>query len=211
MSDKNNYLKTNSSVLQGKASCTASNSDELGGMYTRLHIALKKYASRYFRKPQEIEDVVQEAFVKVLEAQNNRKIKINDAYLYRTTRSLALNTIRNNKNRKTDTVGDLLSEMALLESISLEDEFESRERFQLFCSAVRQLPTKCQRVFILRKVYGLSLKEIAKRMEISVKTVEVHMTKAIVRCARYMDAKDSQQGMKVNDIKQSGGSRQAKF
>ena len=184
-----------------------SSNNDMTGMYTRLQGALKRYASRYFRKPQEIEDIVQEAFVRVLEAQNKRKIQVDDAYMYRTTRNLALNTLQKSENRLTDTVGDLLSETVLLESISLEDEFESRERFLLFCSAVRQLPKKCQRVFILRKVYGLSLKEIAERMEISVNTVEVHMTKAIVRCTDYMDAEDNQQNTKVNDIKQGGGSR----
>jgi RNA polymerase sigma-70 factor (ECF subfamily) len=185
----------------------SSGSNDLTSLYERLNTALKRYASRYFRRPQEIEDIVQEAFVRVLEAQNSRKIQVDDAYMYRTTRNLALNTLKKSETRLTDTVGDLLSETVLLESISLEDEFESRERFQLFCSAVRQLPRKCQRVFILRKVYGLSLKEIAERMDISVKTVEVHMTKAIVRCTDYMDAEDNQHKAQVEDIKQSGVSR----
>jgi len=203
MSNNKVYLKAKTSVAQDEEIFMASNSDELGGMYTRLYGALKRYASRYFRKPHEIEDVVQEAFVKVLEAQNNRKMQVNDAYLYRTTRNLALNIIQKSENRLTDTLGDLLPKTALLETTSLEDEFESQERFQLFCRAVRKLPRKCQRVFILRKIYGLSLKEIAERLDISIKTVEAHLTKAIVFCTDYMDSEESQGVAKNHELKSS--------
>ncbi len=150
-----------------------------------------RYAWRYFKQPQEIEDVVQEAFVKVLEARSRRKIQVSDAYLYRTTRNLALNILDRNEYKLTDTVGDSLPESVLLESASLEEEFESRQRFELFCRSVRQLPRKCQRVFILRRVYGLSHREIAERMGISVKTVEIHVAKALVRCTDYMDAEEN--------------------
>ncbi len=161
---------------------------DMESLYRRLRSSLMRYSSRYFKRPQEIEDVVQEAFVRVIEAQTNRKIQVTDSYLYRTTRNLALNTLDKSENKLTDTVGDLLSQSVLLESASLEEQFESRQRFELFCRAVRQLPVKCQRVFILRRVYGLSQKEIAERMGISVKTVEVHLTKAIVRCTDYMES-----------------------
>ena len=65
-------------------------------------------------------------------------------------------------------------------------------RFQLFCRAVRQLPIKCQRVYILRRVYGYTQIEIAEQMGISIKTVEAHLTKAIVRCTDYMDEQEDE-------------------
>lgn len=201
---KDEHFEERCTTQQTENRTEPNRSTDISSLYVRLSTSLKRYASRYFRRPQEIEDIVQEAFVRVLEAQNKRKIQVDDGYLYRTTRNLALNTLQKSENRLTDTIGDLLPETVLLESLSLEDEFESRERFQLFCSAVRQLPRKCQRVFILRKVYGLSLKEIAERMDISVKTVEVHMTKAIVRCTDYMDAEDNHCKADVKEIKQGG-------
>ena len=54
---------------------------------------------------------------------------------------------------------------------SLERQFESRERFLMFCRAVRELPLQCRRAFILKKVYGLSQKEIADYLGISESTV----------------------------------------
>ena len=52
--------------------------------------------------------------------------------------------------------------------------------------AVRRLPVQGRRVYILRRVYGYSQKETADYLGITVKTVEAHQAKAMVRCADYM-------------------------
>ena len=160
---------------------------DMAGLYHEVRSSLMHFAARYFRRPQEIEDVVQEAFVKVIEAQRSRTIHAPKSYLYRTTRNLALKQLDKSAHKLTDTMGELLPDTPLLHSRTLEEDFESSEKFELFCRAVRQLPVKCQRVYILRKVYGYSQQEIAQHMDISIKTVEAHLTKAIVRCTDYMD------------------------
>lgn len=167
------------------------NKFDFSASYRRLRTSLSGYASRYFRRHQEIEDVVQEAFLKVLEAEKHRNIKVTDAYIYRTVHNLALKTLDRCDYKLTDTIGDEPPQSVLLETASMEDQYEAQERFGHFCRAVRQLPVKCQRVFILRRIYGLSPAEIAERMGISVKTVEVHLTKAIVRCTDYMKEQES--------------------
>lgn len=163
---------------------------EITRVYVELRTSLMRFAYRYFKTPQEIEDVVQEAFVKVIEAQKTRDITHHKAYMYQTVRNLSLNRLDKSDYRLTDTIGDIVPESVLLETATMEDQFESRQRFELFCRAVRQLPIKCQRVYILRRVYGYSQKDIAKQMGISIKTVEAHLTKAIVRCTDYMDEQE---------------------
>ena len=178
---------------------------DFNGAYSRLRRSLARYASRYFRRHQDIEDVVQEAFLKVLEAEQQRNIQVTDAYIYRTVHNLALKTIDKRDYKFTDTVGDDVPQSVLLETPSLEDQYESQERFGQFCRAVRQLPVKCQRVFILRRIYGLSPDEIAERMGISVKTVEAHLTKAIVRCTDYMKEQEMDSALKAKARKAGQG------
>lgn len=55
------------------------------------------------------------------------------------------------------------------------------------CEAVARLPPKCRRVYLMRKVHGMSHKEIAQHMGITTTTVERHITKGIRDCARYME------------------------
>lgn len=59
----------------------------------------------------------------------------------------------------------------------------------LFTHAVAQLPPKCQQVFILRKVEGLSMKDIAIRMDISVSAVEKHVATGLIKCCDFFRAK----------------------
>ena len=166
------------------------NHKTMAAAYTRLRGSLMRYTSRYFRKPHEIEDVVQEAFVKVLEAQGNRTIQSIDAYLFRTARNVALNKLSKHEHKLTEALGELMTESDLgLLSPTLEQEFESRQRFELFCESLVALPERCQQAFVLRRVYGFSQAEIAERMDISVNTVEMHLAKGVVRCERYMRKK----------------------
>jgi RNA polymerase sigma factor (sigma-70 family) len=184
-------------------------SSEMTRIYMEMRTSLMRFAYRYFKTPQEIEDVVQEAFVKVIEAKQTREVQHPKAYMYQTVKNLALNRIAKSDYRLTDTIGEGIGE-AGIESVlqgtpTMEEQFESRQRFELFCRAVRQLPIKCQRVYILRRVYGYSQKEIAEQMGISLKTVEAHLTKAIVRCTDYMDSEGEQTNQQHNTGQQRHG------
>ena len=174
----------------------SSRSSERGGgditdVYARMCAELRRFAYRYLKTPHDVEDVVQEAFVRVLEAQRSHTVKHIPSYVYQTIKNLSLNELAKCGNRLTDTVGDQMPKSVLLETATIEEDFEARQKFELFCRAVRQLPTKCQRAYILRKVYGFSHQEIAQRMGVSVKTVEAHLTKAIVRCTDFMNFEET--------------------
>jgi RNA polymerase sigma-70 factor (family 1) len=164
---------------------------DLANLYTELRTGLMGFASRYFSRHQEIEDVVQDAFVKVIEAQQQRTVHSPQSYLYRTTRNLALNELDKISYKLTDTIGDLMPDSVFVQTPTMEEQFESRQRLELFCRAVQQLPAKCRQVYILRRIYGLSHKEIAERMDIGLKTVETHLTKAIMRSSDYMKAEEA--------------------
>lgn len=185
---------------------------DMVAIYMDLRASLMRFASKYFRRPQDIEDVVQEAFVKVIEAQHERDIREPRSYLFKTTRNLALSELDRGHNRLTDTIGGILPELELLQTPTMEQQFESRQRFEVFCRAVRRLPTQGQRVYILRRVYGYTLKETAEYLSITVKTVEAHQAKAMVRCADYM-AEEELAGGKQGDShlaqqQRKGGARE---
>ena len=101
--------------------------------------------------------------------------------------NLALNHVTRADQKLTDTVGDFSTSEVYLPTETLETQIESNERFQTLCRAVRTLPLQCRRVFILKKVYGMSQKEIAKYLDISQSTVEKHVAKGLSRCHEYMD------------------------
>lgn len=166
-------------------------SDEMRNLYADGRGPLVRYISRYFRRSQEAEDVVQEAFVKVIEAQRDREIRAPKAYLYQTARNLALAELNKKSYRLTDVMGEILPESDLLLSASMENQFEDRENFEIFCRAVRSLPVKCRRAFVLCRIYGFSQKEVAAHMGVTLKAVEGHLTRATRRCIEYVEAEQS--------------------
>jgi RNA polymerase sigma-70 factor (ECF subfamily) len=110
--------------------------------------------------------------------------------MWKTAKNLALNHIENANIKLTTNVADFsdpdVSLPTELVEAELELQFESRERFLVFCRAVQRLPLQCRRVFILKKVYGLSQKEVAARLKISESTVEKQAAKGLLVCADFM-------------------------
>lgn len=161
---------------------------DLGEVYRESRQGLVRYVSQFFRRAQEAEDVVQEAFVKVIEAQRKREIAAPKAYLYQTARNTALAELGKKSAKLTDALEDVLPESDLFLTRSMEEQFEAKENFEVFCRAVRSLPVKCRRVYVLCRVYGFSQKEVAEHMGIGLKGVEGHLARATRRCIEFIDA-----------------------
>lgn len=141
--------------------------------------------------PKDVEDIVQEAYVKACEVKDPGAIRRPRSFLVKTAKNLALNYLKRAEYRRASSV-DNEQLAALLDHSDDSDETYHRvaaqEEFAQFCDAVRTLPVQCRRAVILKKVYGFSLKEIAITMDISQSTVEKHIIMGIKKCTRYMQA-----------------------
>lgn len=151
--------------------------------------SLMRFIGRFVRQPQDIEDIVQETFLKTYASEINTQIQSPKAFLFRTARNLTLKHLARASYRLTDYLEDFEPSEVLTEECSAENRAEIEEQFTAFCQAVRLLPVQCRRAFILRKVYGLTYKEIAEHLDISVNTVEKHLAAGIVKCSDYMKSK----------------------
>ncbi|MET0987628.1 MAG: RNA polymerase sigma factor [Steroidobacteraceae bacterium] len=137
-----------------------------------LHARLKRYLAKILRRREDVEDIAQESFLKVLEAGAKGEIRFRQAYLYRTARNLAFNHLARKSNQLSMPIEDLLAPPVLADRASVEDGVMAQKRFELFCWVVAELPEQCRRVLVLRKVYGFSQLEVAQQLDISVSTVE---------------------------------------
>jgi RNA polymerase sigma-70 factor (ECF subfamily) len=81
----------------------------------------------------------------------------------------------------------------------------SNDEFANFCQAVRLLPIQCRKVFVLKKVYGFSQKEIAKQLTLSESTVEKHIALGIKRCTLFMRKNIMSTPKTQHPTKQKGG------
>ena len=134
----------------------------------------------------DVDDILQETFVRAYVAAKTTQIRHPRAFLLTTARNVAMNQLLSADSRRTRSIEDCSSSAVFRGSDNVELEHESKERFLGFCQAVRALPVQCRRVFVLKKVYGLSQQEIAERLGISESTVEKHVAKGLLLCVRSM-------------------------
>lgn len=151
-----------------------------------------KYRSKLMRavsaivSPDDIEDIVQEAYIKSYEAELNQEIEFQRSYMLRTVRNLALNYVTSAAQQLNDAVEDMDTLPYDLIGYSLDNDVESKERFVHFCRATETLSVDVKRVFLLKKVYGMKQKDIAELLELSESTVEKHVAKGLLMCSRYL-------------------------
>lgn len=150
---------------------------------------LKRFVSRIVQ-PDDVEDIVQETFIKSYEADLKQDIQFTRSYMLKTAKHLALNHIARWDNKFNESLEQNSELPMLLKSMQLEDEYTSKERFLLFCRATEQLSASIRKCFILKKVYGMSQKEIAENMQLSQSTVEKHIAKGLLQTLLYMREHD---------------------
>ena len=137
-------------------------------------------------KRDDIEDIVQETFVKTFEAELKQEIKYERTYMLKTARNLALNHVARASEKLNDSFDEDVALPAEFSSNNLEKQVESKERFLNFCRATDTLSVEVKRVFLLKKVYGLSQKEIASYLGLSESTIEKHVAKGLHQCSIYL-------------------------
>jgi len=159
------------------------------GAYTQHVSALKRYVMRILHAENDVEDVVQEAFMRAYKSEMHNDIQQPKSYLFRIAKHVALNQVRQKVNRPTDYLEDFEPDSVLVSDWTLEDEVLAQERLGIHCAAVATLPPRRRKVYLMRKVYGMSYKTIASSLGITVSTVEAHLVKAFRQCQTQVKSK----------------------
>jgi RNA polymerase sigma factor (sigma-70 family) len=165
-----------------------SNNENITSVFVALRTTLARAVSRIV-PPKEVEDIVQETYVRVCQVEKQEEINFPRSFMLRTARNLALDYIKRAETRLTVSMEDDLDEEISALSSRSDDTFDrvaANQEFGFFCEAVRQLPVQCRKAFVLKKVYGYSQKEIALNLNISENTVEKHIAAGIKRCSYFM-------------------------
>jgi RNA polymerase sigma-70 factor (ECF subfamily) len=149
---------------------------------------LKQYLMRFFISRQDVEDAVQETFIRAYKAEESQEIRSPKSFLFKVAKNLALSELARKSNQLTTCLGDLQSLDVIDNRLPVEDIVEIHQRLEAFCKIAESLSPQCQRVVVMRKVYGFSHKEISKRLNISVKTVENHLTRGLQLCAQRQES-----------------------
>lgn len=155
-------------------------------VFREYYVPLCAYALRYAERKEIAEEIVSEVFFKLLE--NRKNLQINTSikgYLFKAVCNSSLNYLRDRKKEKS--IENTLDEDFFKNSLFFSTTDELNEKSFLMEDinekieeAVAQLPGQQQKAFRLKRFEGKKNREVAELMGISIKTVEMHLSKAMI-------------------------------
>jgi RNA polymerase sigma-70 factor (ECF subfamily) len=133
----------------------------------------------------DIDDIIQEAYIRILRAHDGGELRSPKAFLFTTARNMALDHFRHRQvvGEKSIVDYDVLS--VLDEGDAIPEIVAHNQELNFLTEAIQSLPDRCRQVFTLRKIYGMPQNEIADQLGISPRTVSAQLTIGLQKCTAY--------------------------
>ena len=101
------------------------------------NILMKKFLTRFLYRRQDIEDVVQEAYLRAYKAEKEAVIDQPKAFLFRVARNIALNELKSKSHHITDYIEECDTQVLNHVTPTLEDELQAQQHLGLYCEAIK--------------------------------------------------------------------------
>ncbi len=147
--------------------------------FRKYNIRLCSFANKFLDDPEEAQEVVQDMFVKIwtdreeIDPENSLK-----SYVYKIVQNLSINRLR---RKKVESKYTEIYRLVYIDNheFSAHESLLARELEAHIIHSIKKLPSECRKIFELSRSEGLKYREIAETLNISVKTVETQMSKAL--------------------------------
>lgn len=154
-------------------------------LFTIFYKSLCSYAFGMIKDRDQAEEIVQDILFKIWQSRSDLKLDLTiRAYLYRSVYNRCLNYFRHEKVKQEYQSYNIALNQNSYESAS--SRLTYNELSAKINEGIDTLPPACRKVFRLSRMEGLSYKEIAGILEISVKTVENQMGKALKMMRKHL-------------------------
>ena len=147
---------------------------------------LRAWLQSRFTAGVEIDDVVQEAFLRVIRAHERGQLDSPKAFLFATARNLALDRLRHGRVARASPLVNDDGWDVLYDADDVTETVARNQELELLTEAIQSLPDRCRQVFTLRKVYGMSQADIGRKLGISEHTVSAQLSIGVQKCTQFM-------------------------
>ena len=142
--------------------------------------ALRAWLGRRRLNGLEVDDIIQETYTRLIMAESVQHVLDAKSYAFQTAGSVVIDHLRRMKVVSIASLPDLDNLEVVSDDPSPERQTMDRDELHRLALAISSLPAKMREVFTLRRVYGLSQREVAAKMGISESTVEKHMSRGFL-------------------------------
>lgn len=149
-------------------------------LFHSIYIQLYFHCRKYIYDPEIAKDLLQNVFLRFWEKREEIDIHTSlNAYLHRSVQNECLNHLRTLKTTNIMEKDDPDKKNEIAEDTNPYSELSMQEIEQITEDTIEQLPDQCKLIFRLSRIDGLKNQEIADRLEISVRTVETQIYRAL--------------------------------
>jgi len=148
--------------------------------------SLRAYLRGAFPSVADVDDVVQESYLRVWKTHAAHPIRSAKAFLFTVAKRVALNVVRKKGNAPFVSLGDSAALRVIQDRPDAADTLCEQEKIDLLADAVMTLPSRCREIIILHKLQGLPQKEVAARLGVAERTVESQTRIGVKRCLAFL-------------------------
>jgi RNA polymerase sigma factor (sigma-70 family) len=151
----------------------------LDALYRKYNSALRKFLVRRHVRRDDVADIVQETYCRVLKSGDVEAIEHPKAFLFQVANNVVRNAAKHRRSGVEDDAVDTESVEADDERPSPYRRLKAEQELAIVRAALEELAPKCREVFVLNRFENLSYSEIAAELDLSVSMIEKYVSQAL--------------------------------
>lgn len=165
-------------------------SSDLMSVLEQQRSSLRTFLRKRLRNEEDVSDALQETSIRLFNYQAHSEVESPAALIYRVADCVAVDFLRRAQSRKANAHCQIDDLPLVSQEPSPEQLASATQDLGQLIEALERLSQKCQDVFLLSRMEGLSYSEIAGRCGISVKMVEKYMSRALAELRAEVGDRD---------------------
>jgi len=151
---------------------------------------LRAWLRSQFPAGTDLDDIIQDAYIRVLRVRAEGGVRSPKALLFASARNLMLMQFRHRKVAGEEALTEFELAGIMEDGPDVAEAVARSQEIELLTQAIQSLPTRCRQILTLRKIYGMSQKEVAAELGIAEHTVESQGTIALRKLGEFFARHD---------------------
>ena len=158
--------------------------DAIAVLSREFRPSLTRYFAKRIKETADIDDLVQEVFLRLAKRSVVTDVRSVNVYLFQTASSVYYDWLRHRRARRAGDHEEFVAETHGEVDFTPERVLMSKERLEQATAILMEMPERTRTIFVLRQIEGLRFKDISVRLDMPVSTIEKHMQRAIAYLAQ---------------------------
>jgi RNA polymerase sigma factor (sigma-70 family) len=160
--------------------------NSIDALYRKYSEALRRFLARRHVKRDEVADIVQETYCRVLKSGELETIRHPRAFLFQVASNVALNAAKHRRSVGENDAIDVSSAEIVDEQPGPYRRLKAEQELAIVRAALTELAPKCREVFVLNRFENRSYSEIAEELDLSVSMIEKYVSQALAHLRKRL-------------------------